>query len=132
MKKKLVIGFSVVGIVIILFGVLYWQWVRMRNTATDPAVQKETARLENQALIILVKRHILLPENEAPTIATIDNAQDLANEQDFFKNAQNGDKLLIYPKAKQAFIYSPSRDVVVVMGPTSFGEAKTDGVVPAQ
>lgn len=119
-KKKV---FSLVGGVIVLAavvgGILYWQFGR-DAVASNTEQQSEIIRSENQALLDQVRTHIILPEGEEPTIATIDNAEDLARLQDFFKHSQNGDKLIIYPQAKRAFIYSPSRDIMVSAGPTYF------------
>lgn len=119
-KKLLILACILVALAISMVGVLYWWSSTDQDFALDPIAQTEAIQLENEALLIQVLQHILLPEGEAPTIATIDNAEELANEQDFFKNSQNGDKLLIYPKAKRAFIYSPSRDIIVASGPTFF------------
>lgn len=119
-KKLLITACILVLLVVSIGGILYWWRPVGQTLVTDPAAQREAVRLENEALLLQVQQHILLPGNEAPTVAVIDNAQELASEQDFFKNSQDGDKLLIYPQAKRAFIYSPSRDVIVAAGPTFF------------
>ena len=51
------------------------------------------------------------------------------------KNAQNGDKLLVYQQAKQAFIYSPARNKLVNVGPilmdgSPVGEETNDATEP--
>jgi hypothetical protein len=35
----------------------------------------------------------------------------------FFANAKNGDKVLVYEKAKKAFLYDPVADMVIEVGP---------------
>lgn len=120
-RKFLFIGAGLI-LVIIVGGIVYWQF--SRSSESTQAAQETAVRSENEALLAQVQQHIILPEGEEPTIATIDNADDLANAQDFFQNSQNGDKLIIYQNARRAFIYSPSRDIVVAAGPTYFAAEK--------
>lgn len=123
LNKKKVFGLIGGGIALVLVGgILYWQFGRAEGESGTPQ-PSEVIRSENQALLAQVQAHIILPEGEEPTIATIDNAEDLALLQDFFKHSQNGDKLIIYTQAKRAFIYSPSRDIIVAAGPTYFGNS---------
>jgi len=86
----------------------------------DPKV---VAQKETDALMEKLSEHILLPQDEFPTAYTISDVEKL-KERDFFANAENGDKLLIYPKAKKAILYSPSKDLVIGVGPFSIGENK--------
>jgi hypothetical protein len=58
-------------------------------------------------------RHIILPESEVPGIFPIDKAQA---KEPFFKNAQDGDLLVVYRSTQQAFIYSPARKILVNAG----------------
>jgi len=83
----------------------------------DPKAQQDAAKKELQALVDRVKKLVVLPEGEDPTIATITDAAGLAKEQPFYKDAHNGDKLLVYMQAKKAFIYDPSRNILVNVGP---------------
>ncbi len=55
-----------------------------------------------------------LPEGEVPTLATVTNTDKLDN-QPFFRNAKNGDKILIYPRAGWAVLYRPSSRKVLGM-----------------
>jgi PAS domain-containing protein len=57
--------------------------------------------------------HIILPEGEVPGIFPIDKSK--ATEP-FFRNAQNGDILVVYRSTQQAFVYSPSRKILVNAG----------------
>ncbi|MCU0660002.1 MAG: hypothetical protein MUD00_00045 [Candidatus Pacebacteria bacterium] len=38
----------------------------------------------------------------------------------FFKGAQKGDKLVVFPTTGKAIIYSPERDIIVNVGPVTF------------
>ena len=63
-----------------------------------------------------VSAHLITPD-ETPTIADIDDVDTLKAENDFYKDAQNGDKLIVFSEARRAVIYSPVRDVIVNVGP---------------
>ena len=59
-----------------------------------------------------VSRIMVLPANEEPTLATVTDLSKL-KDQPFFANAQEGDKVLIYPRSLKAILYSPSKDKVI-------------------
>lgn len=77
----------------------------------------ELSDAEIQRLLGQVSSHMILPEGEEPAIATIVDAAALIAEQPFYNGAQDGDRVLIYPQAQRAIIYSPSRDIIVNVGP---------------
>ncbi len=66
---------------------------------------------EVQNLVSEINKYLELP-NETPTMATISEASKL-KDQVFFKNAQNGDKVLIYSQAGRALLYRPSTHKVI-------------------
>ncbi len=70
---------------------------------------------EEQALVAKVSRSLTLPTDEEPTIATVTEPEKLS-EQFFFKNAQQGDRLLIYQNSRKVILYRPSEDKVVEVG----------------
>lgn len=78
--------------------------------------QKELAKKELDSIRQKLGRHIILPQDEDPTIATVTDVEALKKTQAFFNNAQNGDKLIVYSGAKKAIIYSPERDILVNVG----------------
>jgi hypothetical protein len=74
----------------------------------------------------------LLP-SEAPTVATITDINKLS-DQEFFRNAQNGDSVLVFPSSKIAIIYRHDKRAVINFGPTSVQAApvSTPLVTPTQ
>lgn len=63
-----------------------------------------------------VSKLVLLPSNEDPTLATVQDTKKLTDS--FLKNnAVNGDKILVYVKAKKVYIYRPSLNRIVTIGP---------------
>ena len=83
----------------------------------DPrkAVQQETSEL-----IAKVGFLVALPEGEEATVATVTDKERL-KDQPFFSKAQNGDKVLIYTKAKKAYLYSVSMNKVLEVAPVNIG-----------
>jgi len=108
---------------IILFIAFVWAYVNYYQTKnkleklSTPTGQQELAKQEIDAVVAKVKKLIVLPENEQPTIATITDAKSIAKEQPFYQNAHNGDKVLIYVQAKKAIIYDAANDILVNVGP---------------
>lgn len=66
-----------------------------------------------------------LPTGETPTLATVSDVSKVKN-QAFFKNAQNGDKVLLYSKAGQAILYRPSTKKIISVAPVNLGGSSTD------
>ncbi len=91
-----------------LAGVSYWAYTlhQENKELRDPEAQA-------RRIVAAMRDHILLPEDEVPGVFPIDKTQ--ATEP-FFKNAQNGDLLVVYRSTQQAFIYSPSRKILVNAG----------------
>ena len=84
---------------------------------STPTGQKELAKKEIDELVKKVSKLIILPTDETPTVATVNDADDLSKSQTFYKGSSNGDKVLIYFKAQKAYIYSPTKDVLINVGP---------------
>ena len=59
---------------------------------------------------------MLLPQNETPTLATVSDLHALEG-QAFFKNAKEGDKVLMYLRSQRAILYRPSIDRIIEVGP---------------
>jgi len=92
----------------------YNQTKRQLATVSDPKAQQEKIKAEAKDLTERVGKLMVLPEGE-PTVATVADSQALAKEQPFFKDAQNGDKVLIYKD--KAIIYNPTENKIINVGP---------------
>lgn len=84
---------------------------------------------ERAGLIKKVSKFMVLPKDEDPTIATINDLTALAG-QPFFKNAQVGDKVLIYSVAKKAILFNPTENKVIEVAPIN--DDPVDPVVEEQ
>jgi hypothetical protein len=103
----------------------YRQYAAMKKE-----VAAQTKSEDPKALIARVARHILLPAGEEPTVMTVTDKEKLSG-QVFFINAKNGDKVLIYEKAKKAFLYDPIADIVIEVGPIILAASPSATLAPA-
>lgn len=107
-------------LLVISVSALLLVWQRYQAVKKDladlqnPQVQQSKMKEEMRILVTKVARLTPVPSGE-PTVATIVDSQSLAREQVFFKEAKNGDKVLIY--GDQAIIYDPQADKIVNIGP---------------
>ncbi len=115
-------GGLVTGIMYLIFGIIIgavvmigWNYYKIK---TSPAAksQAEQAKI-TQDLVDKVGKLILLPKGETPLILVIDDVKSLAKDNPFYKNASNGDRVLVYQKAGEAIIYSPTKNLIVNVGP---------------
>lgn len=120
MSKKII--FLFIGLVILgslgSAGFFYFKYQNTLKVLKDP---KELEKLETKLLVEKVGKLIELPSEELPTVATVSDKEKL-KPQPFFAKAQNGDKVLIYTKAKKAILYRPSTNKIVEVGPVNIGE----------
>jgi hypothetical protein len=121
-KKKILVWVLVT--VIALAGIgsgayYYLQYQSTQKLLKDPVLGTE---MEVERLVEKIAKVVELPQ-EVPTIATVSDASKLKDQQ-FFKKAQNGDKVLIYQNAKKAILYRPSTGKIVEFGPINLGSTE--------
>jgi len=71
---------------------------------------------QTKSVVNMVGKLIALPTDETPSLATVQDKTKL-KDQPFFKNAVNGDKLLIFVKAKKAILYRESNNKIIEVAP---------------
>ena len=130
-KSNLVI-YILVALLIVAIGGFAWAFMSYKkaqekvNYLSNPDVQQEVAQKEIDDILFKVKKHIRLPEgDEKPAVATIQEVEKLSEQQPFFQNASNGDKLIVYKD--KAIIYSVNEDILVNVGPVYVDEKATEG-----
>ncbi|MCX8009199.1 MAG: hypothetical protein N3A54_05900 [Patescibacteria group bacterium] len=122
-KMKPFIQFKVILILIICFvigglfvsTVYFYQEYQKVKKNPDLIIKQEMKVITDS-----IQRFMNLPTDEEPTLATVTDKEKLSG-QEFFKNAQNGDKVLLYAKAKKAILYRPSTGRVVEFAPLILG-----------
>jgi hypothetical protein len=84
-------------------------------------IHKNNNEVEN--LVRNISTHMVLPD-EIPTVATVTDKEKLVGQK-FFVNAENGDKVLIYPVASKAILFRPKINKIIdVTSVLSVGENK--------
>ena len=116
----------VVGIVVVFIaiGLLVKGYVDAKNDLKKLQNPKITAQNETKQLTATIGKNVELPSGENPTLATVNDATRL-KDQEFFKDAQNGDKVLIYSKAGKAILYRPSTKKVIQVAPINLSSSVT-------
>ena len=116
-KLPIVLLSAVIVILLAVIGVLVWKY---QQTNTDEASKnKETSA----RILEKVSDLYMVPTNEEPTVALVQDKSKLGN-QEFFKKAQNGDYLIIYQKDKIALIYREKDDKLVNVGPVNLDQSQ--------
>jgi hypothetical protein len=60
---------------------------------------------------------MILPEGETPSISTVTDAEGLKNGATFYRDAENGDKILVYAQSGKIIIYREADNLIVNVGP---------------
>ena len=106
-KKNILI--LIVFLLLISLGITGYLYRTEKIKSSNPAqlIEENTQKVIDNASELMI-----LPENEKPTIATIIDIEKLRSDNpEFYKNAENGDKLLIYPQ--KAIIYSEKKNIII-------------------
>jgi hypothetical protein len=74
-----------------------------------------TGLSQTQQIINTVGKTVALPASETPTLAKVTDVTKLQGNS-LFKNAQNGDVVLVYPKSGWTLLYRPSIGKVIEYG----------------
>ncbi len=123
-KKHFPRVYLVVGIITLVFlALITWSITsqyKLKKAQTQLEKQIEDpqaeAKKQTEELLQKVGQLMVLPTDEEPTIATVSDLSKLS-EQEFFKNAQLGDKVIIYYKAKKAILYRPFENKIIELAP---------------
>ena len=135
LEKRLVIGkysysrkILLLAILFVVFfaAVMAYSLIVYRTNHADP---NAAIRKEIKALTSRIGGFMELPAGEQPTLATVADQEKLKG-QEFFTHAQNGDKLLIYSKAKKAILYRPSTGKIIEVTNLTSGSQSTPEVSP--
>lgn len=135
MKKFLVkngIVILVVCGIVVFLGIGTWKYrevsMQLHELKTNPSKLQEFTQDDQKTLVVAVGKLMELPSGEEPTIAQVSDAEKL-KEQPFFMSAQNGDRVLIYTKARKAILYRPGINKIIDVAPVNIGAEQT-AVIP--
>ena len=106
----------VLCVALVGMGLAIFFFSRYQQSKVEREKAKETSQEassdETKVLVEKVGELLELPEEEVPTVATVADVTKL-QDQVFFKNAQNGDKVLVYTKANKAVLYRPATGKII-------------------
>lgn len=111
-KAKIVLLASIIILLVGVAGYFLYSNYDKKAQITDANLNADQIKV----LLSQVGEKVELPQGETPTIATVTDIQKLQGQQ-FFKNAQNGDKVIIYQSTQKAILYRPSTGKVVDISP---------------
>lgn len=126
LKKKLVLRLVYILIVV---GALGFGIVQYRNNNDLRNNPDKVAAQESTRITEKVGAFYNLP-SETPTIATVEDKEKL-KDQPFFKDAVNGDRILIYQGARLAIIYRESENRLINVGPIAITDTPAAAPAPA-
>ena len=110
--------------IIALIAWLAYGYITTRNQLEQAKSPSAAGQTQTQQLANKVGQLVDLPQNETPTIATVNDAAKLKS-QAFFADAKDGDKVLIYSKAGKAVLYRPSTNRVIEYSTVNLGGSPT-------
>lgn len=116
LSRKKTVGFLLIIVLILLtivLGIFLYMKYQGGSFSSSNSGQVSSVK-ENEDLLKKIGKLIILP-NGNPDIATVADVNQLSN-QTIFRNAKNGDKILIYKDAKRAIVYRPSENIIVEVG----------------
>jgi len=99
-----------------LFGYL------MGHGAQKQSYENTTSQAQPTTLLAEIDKVYKLPTTEHPTVVTIKD-EDKLKDQQFFKDAKNGDQLVMYSNAKLALIYRQAEHKLVNVGPINYHDS---------
>lgn len=106
-------------------GFMYWKY---RDISSDPSSAiSEKNQAETDRVLGSLKKALLVTETDAPTVARVEEPDKLKkSNQEFYKDIQKGDYLVIFPK--RAIIYRESNDQIINVAPIiNTADLKTSG-----
>ena len=115
-RNPFVIMLLALFVIAVVFAI--YSYTQLAELKRDP---QRVAEQEVEELVNRVGKLIVLPEGEQPTVATVSDAESL-QDQPFFAQAKNGDKVLIYTNARKAILYDPLSNKIVEVAPLNIGE----------
>lgn len=114
---KILIGLNLFLIISLLTGLilLYLKYLESQTIVDKLSTvqgQQEFNKKELDAILADMQRLVELPKSEVPSMATVVDVSKVSNLE-FYRNAQNGDRVIVYNVAKKRYLYRPSTNIIV-------------------
>lgn len=114
-NSRAIMAFLVL-LVVLGFAAAGYFYMQTKNVNNDSTVTKQSEANRAKEVKAKVAKLISVPADETPTLASVTDKTKL-KDQPFFKDAQNGDQILIFPQAKKAIIYREDENRLINVGP---------------
>lgn len=129
--KKLVLW--IIGLMVLLgsIGTAGYFYMKYQDVKDDPkSVITEKNQAETTRVLESLKKNLLITETDAPTVARVEEPEKLQkSNQEFYKDIQKGDYLVIFPK--RAIIFRESINQIINIAPIiSTADLKTNTPTP--
>ena len=118
-RKKISNNVKALIVLLIIASMATYAYTHRTLSEADKA---KIAEKETSSLVEAVGELMILPKDENPAIFVVQDPNVLASQQLFFKGAEKGDKLMVYPKAGKAILYSTSKHMIINVGPVTFDQ----------
>lgn len=115
-KRRRALWATAAGLTVVVFGVLVGFFFMEAREAKQNAQAQQAGQQETKNLIVEKVGALYQLPNEEPTVAQVQN-KDQLEDQIFFSAAENGDYLLVYKEAKLALLYRERINKLVNVGP---------------
>ena len=132
--SKVLIGVLALFLIIVAAGggYLFYNYQSSQSELQKLKENPQTvARQEIKEVSAKIGALMELPKNEEPTLATVTDIEKLKNQQ-FFSQAVNGDKVLIYTQSSKAILYRPETNKIIEVASVNLGQNQTPAQTPAQ
>jgi hypothetical protein len=117
-RSWFLVGMGVaVAVVVVILLLTYRTY--MSPEAIDARTREKVIE-ETETLLRNVGDLMVLPQGETPIIYEVNDPDMLKRQQPFFTGSGKGDKLIIYPNAVKAILYSPTQHKIINVGPITF------------
>lgn len=123
--KRGLIALSTLSLLVLSSIPSYYFYIKYRDAQQLLKNPADLVKKETQKLVVEVNKIIELPKGEDPTVLVVSDKSKLQNNK-FFENSSDGDKLLVYPNAKIAYLYRPSAKKIIAVMPVNIGNGQKD------
>lgn len=126
-KKSVIIAFVILSLLAVGgsgAGIYYYvQYKNVLRRVKDPTI-------EVKEILAKVGKLIDLPQDEEPTVATVQDAEAIKN-QPFFSKAQNGYRVILYTNARMAILFDEKNNKIINIGAINVGTPSATPKPPA-
>jgi outer membrane murein-binding lipoprotein Lpp len=134
--RKLLIVILVLALAILAY-VNYTKRVQLESDVRQLSVKNDQLQTGNNPqnvakaneIIAKVRKHMEIPTDPEPTVATIVDVNALRGKNDFYKNAKNGDNLIV--TTSRAILYDPVQDIIIDVVPVQLQTTAQPSPAPA-